>query len=45
MARPLRLEFPGALYALTSRGDGREAILLSDGHRLLFLDLVAAVWE
>jgi hypothetical protein len=26
MARPLRIEFAGALYHLTSRGDGREAI-------------------
>ena len=26
MARPLRLEFDGALYRITSRGDHREAI-------------------
>ena len=31
MARPLRLEFAGALYHVTSRGDGREAIFLADG--------------
>ena len=30
MARPLRIEFPGALYHVTSRGDGREAIYLDD---------------
>ncbi|NEV65280.1 transposase, partial [Thiorhodococcus minor] len=24
MARPLRIEFPGALYHVTSRGDRRE---------------------
>jgi hypothetical protein len=28
MSRPLRLEFAGALYHVTSRGDGREAIFL-----------------
>jgi len=26
MARPLRLQFPGALYHITSRGDAREDI-------------------
>ena len=26
--RPLRIEFPGALYHVTSRGDRREAYLL-----------------
>ncbi len=30
MARPLRLEFAGAVYHLTSRGDRREAIYLDD---------------
>ena len=45
MARPLRLEFAGALYHVTSRGDGREPIFLSDGDRRLFLDVVAAVWD
>ena len=28
MARPLRIEFAGALYHLTARGDGREDIYL-----------------
>ena len=45
MARPLRLEFAGALYHVTSRGDGREAIFLADGDRRMFLDVLAAVWE
>ena len=26
MSRPLRIEFPGAVYHVTSRGDRREAI-------------------
>jgi len=45
MARPLRVEFAGALYHVTSRGDGREAIFLSDGDRRVFLDIVASIWE
>lgn len=40
MARPLRLEFHGALYHLTSRGDRQEPIFLDDADRKLFLDLV-----
>ena len=34
MARPLRLEFAGALYHVTSRGDGRDDIFLSDEDRI-----------
>jgi len=30
MTRPLRLEFPGALYQITSRGDRREDIYLDE---------------
>ena len=40
MARPLRLEFAGALYHLTSRGDHREKIYLDDQDRRTFLDLL-----
>ena len=43
MARPLRLEFAGALYHVTARGDGREDIYLADGDRRLFLDVFAGV--
>jgi putative transposase len=43
MARPLRLEFAGALYHVTSRGDGREDIYLSDEDRLVWLETFAAV--
>jgi len=28
VARPLRIEFPGALYHVTSRGDRREDIYI-----------------
>jgi N12 class adenine-specific DNA methylase len=37
MARPLRLEFAGALYHVTARGDGREDIFRTVGDRGLFL--------
>lgn len=40
MARPLRLEFEGALYHVTSRGDGREDIYLSDDYRRKFLSWI-----
>lgn len=41
MTRPLRLEFPGALYHLTARGDRREDIFLDDTDRQIFLELLA----
>lgn len=43
MSRPLRIEFPGALYHITSRGDGREAIYLDDSDRIAFLDVLTKV--
>ena len=45
MARPLRIEFPGALYHVTSRGDGREDIYRGDADRRIFLALLAEVCE
>lgn len=41
MARPLRLEFPGALYHVTSRGDGQEAIYRDDEDRGNGLEVLA----
>ena len=41
MARPLRIEFAGALYHLTSRGDRREDIYLDDSDRETFLQVFA----
>jgi hypothetical protein len=41
MARPLRLEFSGALYHLTSRGNTRQDIFLDDEDRTLFLSLLS----
>ena len=40
MARPLRIEFPGALYHVTSRGDRREAIYSSNVDREDWLDVL-----
>lgn len=40
MARPLRIEFAGALYHVTSRGNAREAIYLTDEDRQQFLTLL-----
>jgi putative transposase len=45
MARPLRLELAGALYHVTSRGDGREDIYLSNEDRLAWLETLAQVCE
>jgi hypothetical protein len=35
MARPLRIEFPGAVYHVTSRGDRREDIFVDDKDQTL----------
>ena len=40
MSRPLRLEFAGALYHVTARGNAREDIFRDDGDRATFLDLL-----
>ncbi|SPE53858.1 conserved hypothetical protein [Verrucomicrobia bacterium] len=37
MARKLRVQYPGAIYHVTSRGDGREGICRTDRDRKLFL--------
>ncbi len=42
MSRPLRIEFPDALYHITSRGDRREDIYDDDADRNSFLDIFAA---
>ena len=45
MARQLRIEFPGALYHVTSRGDGREPIYLSVNDRKAFLSILGNTYE
>jgi hypothetical protein len=42
MARPLRLEFAGALYHVTSRGNRREMIFESDCQRQFKTDPLIA---
>jgi len=45
MARPLRIEFHGALYHVTSRGDGQDDIYHNDNDRKLFLKVLEEVCE
>lgn len=45
MARPLRIEFPGAVYHVTSRGDRREPIFVDDVDRRALLDVLASGLE
>lgn len=45
MSRPLRLEFAGALYHVTSRGNERKAIYLDEADFRNFLELVGQVCE
>jgi REP element-mobilizing transposase RayT len=45
MSRPLRIEFPGALYHVTARGDGRDAIYLCDRDRSTFLTVLEQVCD
>src|SRR5882724_1159736 len=45
MARPLRIEYDGALYHVTSRGNDRKAIFKDDRDRELFLNTLAQVTE
>lgn len=40
MARPLRLQLAGGVYHVTSRGDGREEIYLSDEDRNTWLEVL-----
>jgi putative transposase len=41
VSRPLRLEFAGALYHVTSRGDGRDDIYFNDDDRRAWLKVLA----
>jgi len=43
MARPLRIEFPGGLYHVTARGNGRLAIFADDTDRERFLLVLTSV--
>lgn len=43
MSRPLRVEFPGAVYHVTARGAADEAIFLTNEDRERFLKILASV--
>ena len=45
MGRPLRIEFPGAFYHVTSRGNERKAIFRSFGDREKFLSYLESATE
>ena len=45
MARPLRIEYPGALYHVTTRGNAGGRIFRSDKDREYFLDLLGFIIE
>ena len=45
MSRPLRIEYAGALYHVTSRGDGQKEIYLDDKDRREFLTILGRVCE
>ena len=43
MARPLRLQFPGAVYHVTGRGNARQKVFFTDADRELFLRTLSDV--
>ena len=45
MSRPLRIEFPGAVYHVTSRGDRREMIYRGDEDRAAQLEVIAQAMD
>ena len=45
MPRPLRIQFAGAIYHLTNRGDRRECIFHDDQVRRCFLDTLGEACE
>ena len=45
MPRPLRIQFPGAIYHLMNRGDRRESIFHDDQDRRCFLDTLGEACE
>lgn len=45
MARPLRIEYPGAFYHITSRGNERKAVFKSKQDRVKFLEYLGSATE
>lgn len=42
MARPLRIEYEGAIYHVMNRGDRRQGIFRRDADRVIFLETLAS---
>jgi putative transposase len=45
MARPLRIEFPGAVYHITSRGNAKQVIFLDNQDRGKLIEILSTVIE
>jgi putative transposase len=43
MARPIRIEYPGAVYHVTARGNARMDIFVEDAARMGFLEILEDV--
>lgn len=43
MARPLRIEYPGAVYHVTNRGNDKKAVFKDDEDRATFLKILAFI--
>jgi REP element-mobilizing transposase RayT len=43
MARPIRIEYPGAVYHVTARGNARMAVFVDDADRMGFLEILEDV--
>ena len=43
MSRSIRIEYPGAVYHITSRGNAREKIYLEEFDRQVFLEILDSV--
>ena len=43
MARPLRIEYPGAIYHITNRGNDKKVVFKDDQDRETFLKILAHV--
>ena len=45
MSRQLRIQFPGAIYHVTSRGDRRQAVVIDDVDRNTFFQRIGKTVE
>ena len=43
MARPIRIEYPGAVYHVTARGNALMAVFVDDADRMGFLEILEDV--